>query len=135
MKSAGRPHFWSPGGVCALMGRRVFDPEGLVWKPLGYLGDLVVLSLLWALCSIGVVTAGAAGAALYDAAVHALRRKDSQLIGRFFDTFKRELKSGVLATLFWPGVLPGLVALVCTWLIEPVFRRCEEAEREETPAE
>jgi hypothetical protein len=26
--------------------RRLFNPESLLWKPLGYLGELVTLSLL-----------------------------------------------------------------------------------------
>ena len=45
------------------MARNFFNPEGLVWKPLGALGDLVMLSLLWGLCSIPLVTIGPATAA------------------------------------------------------------------------
>ena len=88
--------------------RKAFNPESLIWKPLGYLGDLVILSLLWAVCSVPVVTLGPASAALYDAAVHALRRKDEPLIERFLVTFKRELKQGALATLPWLAVPPAL---------------------------
>ena len=87
------------------MAHRFFDPGGGIWKPLGYLGDLVILSLLWAVCSIPVVTLGASTAALYDTAEHALRRKDSQLISRFISTFRRELMSGVLSTLLWAAVI------------------------------
>ena len=43
--------------------RQLFNPESLVWKPLGYLGDLVMLSLLWTVFSIPVVTLGPASAA------------------------------------------------------------------------
>ena len=84
--------------------RNLFNPESLVWKPLGILGELVTLSLLWALCSIPLVTVGPASAALYDAAVHAMRRKEDTVPERFFYTFRRELKEGVLATLVWAGV-------------------------------
>ena len=52
-----------------------------------------------------MITIGTSTTALYDTAVHALRRKDDALIGRFLSTFRRELKSGVLATLFWAAVL------------------------------
>ena len=45
--------------------RSLFNPESFLWKPFGYIGDLVVLSLLW-VCSIPVVTLGASSAALYD---------------------------------------------------------------------
>ena len=87
------------------MARRFFDPERGIWKPLGVLGDLVMLSLLWGVCCIPVLTVGSATAAAYDTAVHALRRKDDALLSRFFSTFKRELKSGILSTLLWLGVL------------------------------
>ena len=56
------------------MAGRLFDPEGTIWKPLGYLGDFVMLSLMWAVCCIPVVTVGPATTTLYDSAVHALRR-------------------------------------------------------------
>lgn len=87
------------------MARRFFDPEKGLWYALGILGDLLMLSLLWGACCIPVLTAGASTAALYDAAVHALRRKDEALLSRFFLVFKRELKSGALATLFWLLIL------------------------------
>ena len=64
--------------------KRFFDPEGLLWKPLGFIGELVMLSLLWGVCSIALVTVGPATAALYDSVVHALRRRDDNLFSRFF---------------------------------------------------
>ena len=93
------------------MARRAFDPENAFWRPLGFLGEIVTLSLLWALCSLPVVTIGSASCALYDAAVHALRRRDDEIFGRFFETFRRELKSGVLTTLLCLA-LTGLVFLL-----------------------
>ncbi len=79
--------------------RQLFNPESLIWKPLGYLGDLVTLSLLWIVFSIPLLTLGPASAALYDTAVHCLRRKEDTVLTRFFSTFKRELRQGVLSTL------------------------------------
>ena len=90
------------------MGRKMFNPEGLIWKPLGWFGDLVVLSLLWCLCSIPLVTLGPATAALYDTVVHSMRRKEAPPFYRFFDTFRRELKEGVLLTLLLAGAALGL---------------------------
>ena len=93
------------------MGRRIFDPEGLLWKPLGYLGDVLMLSLLWLLCSIPLVTAGPATAALYDCVVHCLRRKETDLLGRFFRTLRAELRPGILTTLLWAAILFALFFL------------------------
>ena len=84
--------------------RALFNPESWLWKPLGYLGDLVMLSLLWAVFSVPIVTLGPASAALYDTAVHSIRRKEDTVIARFLSTFKRELKQGVLSTLLVLGL-------------------------------
>ena len=83
------------------MARRFFEPESLAWKPFGFLGELVMMSLLWGLCAIPLVTIGPASAALYDCTVHCLRRKEGDLFSRFFRTFRAELKTGVLSTLLW----------------------------------
>ena len=92
--------------------RRLFNSDSMLWKPLGFLGEIVTLSLLWTLCSIPLVTVGPASAALYDTIVHVMRRKEeSAPFGRFFSTFRRELKEGVLTTLLWAALL-GLAALV-----------------------
>ena len=63
-----------------------------------------MLSLLWVLCSVPLVTMGAASTALYDAAVHVMRRKDDAVFSRFFGTFRRELKTACLTTLLWGAV-------------------------------
>lgn len=94
------------------MARRFFNPESGVWKPLGFFGDLVILSLLWCLCSVPLVTLGPATAALYDTVVHTLRRKEGPPFHRFFDTFRRELREGVLLTLFWAAVAAVLAVLL-----------------------
>ena len=53
---------------------RIFNPENAFFRTADKLADLVMLSLMWALCSIPLVTLGPATAALYDAAVKILRR-------------------------------------------------------------
>ena len=42
----------------------IFNPENAVFRMINKLLDLMVLSLVWAVCCIPVVTAGAASAAL-----------------------------------------------------------------------
>lgn len=86
------------------MANRFFNPESGVWQAFGYVGEIVMLSLIWAVCCLPVFTIGAATTALYDSVVHVLRRRDSELFLRYFGTFKRELKSGALSTLLWAGI-------------------------------
>ncbi len=93
------------------MARHFFNPEGLVWKPLGQLGDLVMLSLLWGICSVPLVTIGPATAALYDCTVHGVRRGEDGLFSRFWRTFRAELRTGLLTTLLWAALLGGLFFL------------------------
>ena len=87
------------------MFKKVFNPDSWLWKPFGWLADLIVLSLLWAVCSLPVVTLGGATAALYDAVVHSFRRKESDYLYRFFTTLKAEWKRGILPTLLWGALL------------------------------
>lgn len=91
------------------MARGVFNPESLAWRPLGRLGDLILLSLFWLLCSLPVATLGASTAALYDCAAHNLRRGENDLIGRFFGTFRAELRLGTLSTLLWLALFAALL--------------------------
>lgn len=93
------------------MARKVFDPEGLVWKPLGYVGEIVMLSLLWGVCSIPLVTVGPATAALYDCSVRSLRRGEGETFSRFWRCFRAELRTGLLSTLLWAAVLGALYFL------------------------
>ncbi|MBQ7736543.1 MAG: YesL family protein [Oscillospiraceae bacterium] len=87
------------------MKRRFFNAESGLWKPLGVLGDLLMLSLLWGVCCLPVLTIGAATTALYDTVVHVLRRQDDVLFARFFGTLRRELATGALSTVLWIAVI------------------------------
>lgn len=94
------------------MAQRFFDPETPLWRPLGLVGELVMLSLLWGLCSIPLLTLGPAAAALYDTAEHSLRRREEGLFSRFFGAFRRALRTGVPATLLWAAPLLALYGLL-----------------------
>ena len=87
------------------MFRSIFRADSWLWKPFGWLADLVVLSLLWLVFSLPLVTLGGAAAALYDAVVHGFRRGESDYLYRFFTTFKAEWKHGLLPTLVCGGGL------------------------------
>ena len=55
------------------------------------LGQLVLASILWVICSLPVFTLGASSCALYYAVVKALRRDRGSLIPCFFSAFKSNL--------------------------------------------
>ena len=85
--------------------RQLFNPEKGIWRFLGWLGDLLVLSLLWVVFSLPVVTMGASTAALYDSVAACFRREEQDYLGRFFRTFRREWKAAILPTLLWLCIL------------------------------
>lgn len=89
-----------------------FNAESFLWKPFGYFADVLILSLLWLLCSLPVITLGAAATALYDAVAHGFRYGEKQVYGHFFRTFRRELLGSLPSTLLWLLVVGG-----CYWLL------------------
>ena len=85
--------------------RSFFNAENGLWQIFGFIGDAVVLSLLWTVCSAPVITAGAATAALYDTVTACFRRHEQDYLRRFFRTLKRELVGSLLPTVLWAALL------------------------------
>ncbi len=72
------------------------------------IGDCICLSVLWIAFSLPVVTVGASTTALYAAAYHAVRKKDSALWRCFWGAFRDNLKR---STLLWLVVLAVMALL------------------------
>lgn len=89
-----------------------FSSENWLWTPFNWIADFLILSCLWLLCSVPVVTAGAAFTALYDCASHCMLRGEREMFSRFFRTFRRELKLGSFSVILWAAVFGGAVLLV-----------------------
>lgn len=87
------------------MFRSIFRPYGPVWNFLNHVTDALGLSLLWCLCSLPVITMGAATTALYDAAVRGIRYREEGVYRRFFRTFRSSLKTGCAFTALWGVIL------------------------------
>ena len=85
--------------------KHLFNPESGVWQIFGFIGDVIMLSLLWVVCSAPMLTLGAASAALYDSVTACFRRKEQDYLRRFFRTLKRDLKASLLPTLLWTAIL------------------------------
>lgn len=94
------------------MARGFFNPETPVWRFIGNFGELLILSLLWILCSFPLVTAGAATAALYDTLVHCIRNREEDIFSRFWRTLKRELLPSIPSAIVWELILAGSFLLL-----------------------
>ena len=63
--------------------------------------DIVTAGLLWLLCSLPVVTIGAASAALYYCVVKCIRHERGRLVKSFFAAFRRDFKAATLLLLIF----------------------------------
>lgn len=93
---------------------KFFSLENPVWKFVGNLADFFLLSCLWYLCSLPVVTIGASTTALYYVTLKMARDQEGNLIPSFLHSFKENLRQ---ATILWIGYLAVGVLLVLDFLI------------------
>lgn len=80
-----------------------FSSEGPLIGFLQKIGMLIVLSVLFLLCSFPLVTMGAAASALYYAVAKSVRRGRGYPTKEFFRAFKRNLKNGTVLTVIFGG--------------------------------
>lgn len=87
------------------MFRNLFNPENGLMITMSQITDAIFLSLFFLLGCIPLVTVGASGAALYDAALRAFRQGEKHSWSRFFQSFRRNLVPGLLPSLVYLAVL------------------------------
>lgn len=98
----------------------IFNPENAVFCFINKIIDLVVLSLVWALCCVPIITIGPACAALYYAVVKSVRRQRSYAVKEFFRAFRENMKKGIavhlVLVLFGVMMFVTDIPLVLTFL-------------------
>lgn len=88
------------------MFEKLVDSDNGLVITMNWITDCLFLSMLWLLFSVFLVPLGPATAALYDAAVHAFRKKEKVVYRRFFHSMKRNMKAGIPA---------GVISLAAGW--------------------
>ena len=76
--------------------KNLFDPELPFWRWVCNVPHMIALSFLWLVMSLPLITFVPATVALYDAIVKNMRPDIKGLYKRYFQTFKAELKRGIL---------------------------------------
>lgn len=76
----------------------IFNYDNPVWRFIGKLGDLILLNVLWIICSIPIFTIGASTTAVYYVTMKLSRDEDDSAIRGFFRSFKENFKQ---ATIIW----------------------------------
>lgn len=90
--------------------KNLFDPENKLMQAITRLTDLLILSILWTVCSIPLVTIGPATAALYYVTLKMTDDSESSILASFFRSFRQNFRQGVVLTL-----ISALIALLLYW--------------------
>ncbi len=94
------------------MFKALFDPDSPFGKGMEMVFHLILLNILWLLCSLGVVTIGASSAAVYTVLFKMLEGKDAGVVRQFFVAFKENWKS---ATAAWLVLLVVIAICAFDW--------------------
>jgi len=89
--------------------RKLLDINNPIMRGLVAIFDMIVLSVLWVVFSLPVVTMGAASAALYHAVYHHIRKGEDYLFRSFWSAFIENFKRQTLCWLVPLGLLILLV--------------------------
>lgn len=94
--------------------RSLFDMESPLMNALGKIFDCIMLSVCWVLASVPVVTMGTACGALYRTVYRCIRRDEGYPLKVFWDTWRKNLKTGILT---WLPVLAVYIFLIADAII------------------
>lgn len=78
------------------MFKNIFNSENSLFKPLGWLVDLVCLSVCWCLGAVLILPFGAVTAGLYDGCARCVRQGKLGAYGRMWDGVKENFLTGAL---------------------------------------
>lgn len=78
--------------------KNLFDADGTLMSVLGKIADLVLLNVLFLICSIPVFTIGASTTALYYVTFKTLKNEEGYIAKEFFRSFKENFKQ---STIVW----------------------------------
>ena len=88
------------------------DTDNWFFRAMGVVGDWAILSVLWLVCCLPIVTAGASTLALF-AVAHKMAAGQSYTTSHdFFRAFKRDFRQ---ATMTWLPMLAVFVFLAADW--------------------
>ena len=78
--------------------------------------DLILAGFYWVICSLPVITIGAASTALYYTVVKCVRHERGRMSASFFAAFKREFRQGTIIWLIYMAYIAIIAA--DAWAIE-----------------
>ena len=79
----------------------LFNLENGFFSFMGKFWDMILLSIIWVLCCIPIITIGPATTAMYYATVKVIRRERGYVLREFFRSFKENLKLGLISAFIF----------------------------------
>lgn len=98
---------------------RIFDMDSVVMRFLTLVANLVLLNVLFVVCSLPVVTLGASLTALNYVVLQMIRQEDSYIVRGFFRGFKQNFRQATAIWLFLLAV--GLFLGLDYWWVTQYF--------------
>lgn len=94
----------------------MFRSDNLFSRFMNVLFDIICVSVLWILCSVPLITAGAAATAAYYAMAKSVRYKTGYTVKEFFHSFRCNMKQSIPITIvFWLGMIILLLDIWYVW--------------------
>lgn len=94
-----------------------FSSDNKFFTLMSKIFDLMMLSLLWLVLCIPIITIGPASTAVYYAMVKVIRRERSYLFKEFFRSFKLNFKQGAILTLIY-GVMAAVIYVDLMYMMD-----------------
>lgn len=79
----------------------IFNIDGPLWRFLSLLGDMVILHILWLVCSIPLITIGPATVAAHWVAMKIVRDEGRGVFREFFKSFRANFRQGIILGLIF----------------------------------
>lgn len=97
---------------------KFFDPDGSIMKVLSRIADLAILNVLWLICCLPVITAGAATTALVTVTLKMVKNEESYIFRSYIKALKRNFRQSTIIWLILLVIMMVLGAdyyIMCHW--------------------
>lgn len=94
---------------------KLFDLNSPFMIALSRVSDLVIVSLLWFLCCIPIITIGPATAALYHVVLKMAKKEEIKVVKGFFHGFRTNFKQGIAQNLIFLVLAAVIIADLWFW--------------------
>ena len=99
----------------------LFNLDNPIWRFMGKLVDVFILTLLWAVCCIPIITIGPASTAVYYVTLKLVRDEESYTVRSFFKSFKENFKQGSVGALSCFFFYLARTIIFCSSIIKLTF--------------